>query len=109
MIARTAFDQLGHSSLLLAGTLIGLFIVYLLPPLLLFTGERIAMLVGLSAWMLMTVAYWPTVRFYSRPFLWSFSLPVVACFYLGATLHSAIQYWRGQGGEWKGRIQDARR
>jgi hypothetical protein len=47
------------------------------------------------------------LRFYGRSFAWVFSLPLVALFYGGATIHSAIQYWRGRGGEWKGRIQDA--
>jgi len=35
-------------------------------------------------------------------------LPFVALFYTGATIHWAIQYWLGYGGEWKGRLQDAR-
>jgi hypothetical protein len=25
---------------------------------------------------------------------------------MGATIHSAVKYWLGRGGEWKGRIQD---
>jgi hypothetical protein len=27
-------------------------------------------------------------------------------FYMGATFHSAVKYWSGRGGQWKGRIQD---
>ena len=34
------------------------------------------------------------------------SLPAIAAFYLGATIHSAVCYWRGTGGMWKGRVQD---
>jgi len=33
-------------------------------------------------------------------------LPAIAAFYLVATIHSAISYWRGAGGMWKGRVQD---
>ena len=34
------------------------------------------------------------------------TLPFSAAFYTLATLHSAVQYWRGRGGDWKGRAQD---
>jgi hopene-associated glycosyltransferase HpnB len=108
MISRTAFNQLRHSPLILAGTMLGLFFTYLLPPLLLLSGKRIAVISGAAAWLLMAAAYRPIVCFYRRSFLWSFALPAVALFYMGATLHSAIQYWRGKGGEWKGRVQDVR-
>lgn len=108
MISRTAFNQLRHSSLLLIATVFGLFVTYLLPLLLLLAGERSAMILGLSAWLLMSVAYLPMVRFYRSSMVWSLSLPLIATFYLGATIHSAVQYWRGFGGEWKGRVQDTR-
>jgi hypothetical protein len=32
-------------------------------------------------------------------------LPAIAAFYSAYTLESAIQSWRGRGGEWKGRYQ----
>ncbi len=109
MISRTAFNQLQHSPLLLIGTVIGLIVTYLLPPLLILSGNVTAGLLGLIAWMLMSVAYLPMVRFYKRRMLWAVALPMVACFYAGATVHSAIQYWRGRGGAWKGRVQDVPR
>jgi hypothetical protein len=34
------------------------------------------------------------------------ALPLAALFYLGATVHSAVKYWNGSGGDWKGRVQD---
>jgi len=45
----------------------------------------------------------PTVRYYRISLLWSLTLPAIALFYAGATVHSAIRYWQGRGGEWKGR------
>jgi hopene-associated glycosyltransferase HpnB len=108
MISRSAFSQLRHSALLLVLTIIGLFVTYLLGPLLLFTGQTIPMLLGGTAWLLMSLSYLPTMRFYRRPTLWCVCLPVIAVFYAGATIHSAWQYWRGVGGAWKGRVQDAR-
>ncbi|MGH8258922.1 MAG: glycosyltransferase, partial [Steroidobacteraceae bacterium] len=106
MISRTAFHQLRHSWLLLFGTLLGLAVTYLLPPLLLLTGDPVDMGLGAAAWALMSVAYLPMVRFYGRSPLWAPALPAIAAFYAGATLCSAIRYSRGRGGEWKGRVQD---
>lgn len=108
MISRTAFSQLHHSALLLIGTVAGLFLTYLSPPLLLLSRRRTPRACGGTAWLLMSVAYLPMVRFYKRSVFWSLSLPAVALFYAGATVHSAIQYWRGRGGAWKGRVQDRR-
>ncbi len=34
-------------------------------------------------------------------------LPAIALFYMAATVFSAVQFWRGRGGAWKGRYQAA--
>ncbi|HYL37595.1 MAG TPA: glycosyltransferase [Bryobacteraceae bacterium] len=106
MISRGAFTQLRHSVLLLAGTLAGMALLYLAPPLLLLTRDATAALLGLGAWILMTIAYVPVLRFYGRSPAWAPSLPLIALFYMGATLDSARRYWTGAGGMWKGRVQD---
>ena len=106
MISRNAFYQLNHSAWLLIGTIIGLAVTYAAPPVLLFFGGWAA-LFGASAWLLMTFSFMPIERFYSLSPLWALALPLVAMFYAGATVHSAIQYWLGHGGEWKDRVQDA--
>ncbi|MGA8029843.1 MAG: glycosyltransferase [Bryobacteraceae bacterium] len=108
MISRTAFSQLRHSPLVLVATLLALFITYLLPPILLFSDQRLMIQFGIAAWLLMSICYLPMVRFYRLSPLWALSLPLVAAFYAGATIHSAIRYWTGLGGEWKGRVQDMR-
>ena len=54
---------------------------------------------------MMSIAYFPAVHFYRRNALWALLLPVIAAFYMGCTVASAVQYWRGAGGSWKGRIQ----
>lgn len=105
MISRTAFTQLGHSVLLLVGVLAGMFITYLAPPLLLCFGGWAAAMGGV-AWLLMSIAYWPTVRFYGLSPIWAPLLPITAAFYAAATFWSAVQHWRGRGGLWKGRVQD---
>jgi len=108
MVSRTAFNQLKHSSLLLLCTIVGMVITYLAPPLLLFTGNRLAILMGAAAWTAMTITYSGMVRYYRLNLAWALTLPLAAMFYLGATIHSAIKYWTGAGGDWKGRIQDVR-
>lgn len=105
MISRTAFNQLKHSVRLLLLAVVGLTAIYLLPPLLL-TLHPLPMALAGAAWLLMALAYLPMVRFYRLNPLWSLALPLTALFYMMATLHSAIRYWSGRGGEWKGRAQD---
>jgi len=107
MISRTAFAQLRHSYLLLAATLLGLLVTYLLPAGLLFSGDSRLVCLGLAALLAMSVCYLPMVRFYGLSPLWSLCLPLIAAFYTGAVIHSAVQHARGSGGKWKGRVQDA--
>ncbi len=106
MISRTAFNQLRHSTFLLIAALTGLVFTYVLPVGLLFTPHSPAIFFGLASLSLMTVAYLPLVRFYRLNPLWALSLPLAALFYAAATVQSALNFWRGRGGEWKGRVQD---
>lgn len=106
MISRTAFTQLRYSAWMLAGTVIGLALTYLAPPMLAIFGPTPAAHgLGFGAWLLMSIAFVPTLRLYRRSLLWAPLLPLSATFYLGATLWSALSYWSGKGGLWKGRIQ----
>ena len=106
MISRTAFTQLHYKAAMLAGTAAGLAVTYLLPPALaLGAPGAAARWLGGAAWAMMSVAWFPALRFYRRSPLWAPFLPLVAAFYLGATFHSAFSYWRGRGGMWKGRAQ----
>lgn len=107
MIARTAFNQLRHSAWLLLGTVLGILLVFVLPLVLL--ASRSALLVGIggAAYLLLSAAYLPMTRFYRLSPFWALTLPCGAVFYMFATVHSAVMYWSGRGGEWKGRAQDA--
>jgi hopene-associated glycosyltransferase HpnB len=108
MIARTAFNQLRHSFWALLLAVVGMALTYVLPIALLFTGHTMPLVLGLASWALMTIAYLPMVRYYRLQPIWALSLPLAALFYTGATVHSALKYWLGHGGEWKGRVQDPR-
>ena len=106
-ITRTAFTQLNYSTLLLIATVIGMSLVYLVPPIgLIFgliTNNYSVVAIALLTWLLMTVAYLPTVRLYKISSLWAFCLPAIALLYSLMTIDSAVQHWQGQGGAWKGR------
>ncbi|MEL4895558.1 glycosyltransferase [Crocosphaera sp. Alani8] len=108
MVARTAYTQLNYSPLLLLGTLLGLAIVYLVAPLSLIIGliihNSIITIIGGMTWLLMTISYIPTLKFYQCSLLWAFSLPVIGLLYGLMTLDSAWRHWRGKGGGWKGRV-----
>jgi hopene-associated glycosyltransferase HpnB len=105
MVSRSAYDQLRYSPLLLIGTIAGLALTFLAPPLLALLGSGAAQALGLAAWGLMAIAFQPTLRFYQVSPLWGAALPAIAAFYLAFTLDSAYQHLRGRGGLWKGRIQ----
>lgn len=105
MISRSAYAQLHYSPLLLAGTLIGMALVYLAPVAITLGGPLLPRLLALAAWLLMAIAFQPTLRYYGRSPVWGLLLPAIAFTYLIYTMNSAYQYYMGRGGMWKGRVQ----
>ena len=105
MVSRSAYAQLRYSPLLLAGTVVGMALTYLAPPMLALFASGPARWLGLLAWALMAVAFFPTLRLYGRSALWGLALPAIALCYMLFTLDSALQFARGKGGLWKGRVQ----
>jgi hopene-associated glycosyltransferase HpnB len=108
MVARSAYTQLNYSPLLLVGSLLGMTLVYLLPPIGIILGAVLGnWMITLSsfiAYLLMTFAYFPIIRFYKCSPIFAFSLPIIAFLYTLMTVDSALQHWQGRGGVWKGRI-----
>ncbi len=105
MVARSAYAELDYSPLRLLGTLFGLMLVYVAPVAMLLFADGMAQLAAALTWLLMALSFQPILRFYNQSPLWGFLLPLIALFYAGFTFDSAIQYWRGKGGMWKGRAQ----
>jgi len=105
LIARVAFSELSYSFGLLVGALAGLFVTYLLPWVLFFAFPGEAWLVVDTTIALMAASFTPTVRFYGLSWPWALTLPLAALFYGYATVVSAVRYWLGRGGQWKGRAQ----
>jgi len=105
MVSRSAFAELRYSPLRLAGAIGGMALVYAAPPLFAILARGPAQAAGALAWAMMALAFMPTLRLYGRPILGALALPAIAVAYVGFTCDSALQYWRGRGGYWKGRIQ----
>lgn len=108
LVARTAFTQLNYSTLSLLGTVAAMILIYLAPSL----GAVLGILSGntaitsfsLLAWLLMAIAYFPTLKLYRRSPLWAVTLPAIAWLYTLMTIDSALRHWQGRGGGWKGRV-----
>ncbi|WP_338899833.1 glycosyltransferase [Streptomyces sp. TG1A-60] len=107
MVSRSAYAQLLHNPLLLAGTVLGLAVVYLVPPVALLMGlameEPATALLGGLAWLLMTATYVPMLRYYGQPLWLAPLLPFTAFLYLLMTVDSAVRHYQGRGAAWKGR------
>jgi hopene-associated glycosyltransferase HpnB len=103
MVTRTAFTQLRYSSAVLLLTLIGLTLVWLVPAWGIVFGRGWTFDCGLAAFVLATLSYVPTLRRYGRNPLWSLTLPLIALFYMAATVGSAAKHWFGGGSQWKSR------
>ncbi|MFD6313023.1 glycosyltransferase [Streptomyces nigra] len=107
MVSRSAYAQLRHQPALLLGTIAGLALVYLVPPVSLAvgaaSGDKVAAVLGGLAWLVMTGTYVPMLRYYRQPLWPAPLLPVTAFLYLLMTADSAVQHYRGRGAAWKGR------
>ena len=105
MVARSAFAELDFSALRLIVAMAAMGFVFLAPPLLAVFARGVPQGLGAAAWAIMALAFAPTLRLYRRPALGGLALPAIAAAYMFFTAKSALDYWAGRGGLWKGRIQ----
>jgi hopene-associated glycosyltransferase HpnB len=105
MISRSAYAQLRYSPLILIGTVVAMALIYLAPVLIALAGNPLSEMLALASWVLMAIAFQPTLQYYECSPIWGLFLPVIALTYLMYTIDSAYQYYRGRGGMWKGRAQ----
>ena len=114
MVARSAYTQLRYSPLVLAGTIVGLLLLYAAPP-----AGVIAWLVnqaaagtasapavaagaaGLAGWALMTISYLPMLRLYRLSPLRAPALPLIAILYAAMTADSARRHYSGRTVSWR--------
>jgi hopene-associated glycosyltransferase HpnB len=104
MIARTAYEQLGHSLLMLAACVLGMSLLYFAPVGMAIAAHGTARWCGIATWLLTAFCFQPTLRRYQRSPLWGMALPGIAAFYLCATVDSALRFYQGRGGGWKERV-----
>ncbi|MER6388074.1 glycosyltransferase [Streptomyces sp. NPDC001523] len=107
MVSRSAYTQLRYQPLLLAGAVVGLTVVYLVPPVALVVGltgaHPATAWAGGLAWLLMAGTYLPMLRYYRQSAALAPLLPFTALLYLLMTVDSAVLHHRGRGAAWKGR------
>jgi hopene-associated glycosyltransferase HpnB len=119
MIARSAYTQLRYSPVLLAGTILGLLLLYAAPPVGAIvwlavaasgghagTATVLAGAAGLAGWALMTVSYLPMLGFYRLSPLRAPTLPLIALLYAAMTADSARRHYSGRAVSWRGRAAD---
>lgn len=105
MISRSAFAQLHYSVTILIGVMAAMALVFLIPVALTFCGHGINRVFAGLSWLLMALAFQPTLRYYEQSPFWGLALPAIASAYMVFTINSAYQHFRGRGGLWKGRVQ----
>jgi hopene-associated glycosyltransferase HpnB len=121
MVRRTAFTELQYSWMRLFGALVGMMLMFVVPPLWTIGGvgmclidrtpalwnglplSAYVMASGLSAWAIMAMLYRPAVRFFRLPFLWCWTLPIAGVLYEVMTLDSAIRHATGVRIGWRDR------
>ncbi len=103
MIARTAYVQLRFSPLLLAATTLGMALTWLVPPVAALACTGTPRVLGIITWAMLAGSYLPTLARFGRSPLWAPLLPLIALFYMAATVGSAWNHHFGQGVAWKGR------
>ena len=114
MIARSAYTQLRYSPALLAGTIIGLLLLYAAPPAGVIAwlaapggaAATAAGVAGLTGWVLMTVSFLPMLRLYGLSPLRAPALPLIAVLYAAMTADSARRHYAGRAVSWRGRAAE---
>ena len=110
MVSRTAFEQLGHSVILLFVSVIGMFHLFVFHTIILtslcFTVDKFTtklLILNLISFIIMLIVYLPTIKFYKIKIYYTLALPFSAFVYVIMTLTSALitfyyQVIHGKGG-----------
>ncbi|HVS14035.1 MAG TPA: glycosyltransferase [Thermoanaerobaculia bacterium] len=108
MIARNAFVQLGFRWSLLGGTLLGLALAFVSPPVGVAAGVWAGSPVAASAfglaWLIQAAALAPAVRHHRAGWPFALTLPLAAALYGAMTASAAWAHLRGRTSRWRGRV-----
>ena len=110
MVSRCAFEQLNNSYIYLLVSSLGMLTIYIICPMILICDllgfknfeEYLYFFIFIPIF-LMTISYYPTIKFYKLNFLYTLTLPISAIFYLLMTISSAYNYAFKDGNNWKNR------
>ncbi len=102
MVARTAYNQLQYSPVLLMLCTMIMILAYLVPLSALFFDKTV--IYGGLTLILMYLTYLPTILFYRIKLLSLFFIPLVGAMFLAMTWTSAIRYYKGERIRWRGRV-----
>jgi hopene-associated glycosyltransferase HpnB len=104
MVRRTAFDQLGYAWPLVALTIVGLLLLFLVPLAALgvglVAGPVAVAVLGACGWALQAFLYLPAIRHFRLGWPWALALPLAGALYGCMTVDSAVRHARGRGGVW---------
>jgi hopene-associated glycosyltransferase HpnB len=121
MVRRTAFTELRYSWIRLVGTVTGIIVMFLLPPLSMVGGSLATlasilgwaaiarpwavtlMVEGFCAWLIMAMVYRPAVRFFELPSARCWTLPLAGVLYGAMTVDSAVRHLTGMRVGWRDR------
>ena len=121
MVRRTAFTELRYSWMRLAGTVVGMMLMFLLPPLEVVGGISavlanligwpadscawsVALVIeGVCTWAIMALVYHPAIRFFGLPSVRCWTLPLAGVMYGAMTVDSAVRYVAGMRIGWRDR------
>jgi hopene-associated glycosyltransferase HpnB len=103
MITRTAFTQLHYSGAYLIVTIVGLAVIFLLPAWGILFAHGWWLALSIAAFVMQAGTFVPTLVRYRQNRLASLAMPLIALFYMAATIGSALNHWFGKGAVWKRR------
>ena len=118
MVARSAYDQLRYSPVLLLGTVLGMLFLYLLPPTATIGGLISAVLGGggtlawltaglaAAAWTSMSLTFIPLLRHHEAGIGHARALPLAGLLYTAMTVTSAWRHVTGRGTIWRATPDD---
>lgn len=107
MVARSAFAQLKYSWLTLAGTVLGLSILFIAPIIGIYVSvitvkdAYSVALPSIIAFLSMSATYMPILKFYRLGVWRAFTLPCCGTLYLAMTVSSAFNHIAGRS-SWRG-------
>lgn len=106
MVARSAFHQLRYSWIKLTGTVTGMLLLYVFPPLLTFLGillrDPVTAAIGGATWSIQSLSFLPILAHQGTSRWIAPLLPLAGILYTAMTVSSAMRHVTGRSKAWRG-------